>query len=185
MRRPLAHQTNHVQKTSVGLCKLVWHTKKNHHKTNPMMHRTSSVYNGHRQISMKKIAVRRSHFSTQLVSQTHDSLTGHTWQHEYRRKNLVSETHRTKTSPNCEEDGKALSSRNNFRAKAKCLKQFMKITTTESENTDNTPTNAMDKTFCGRDENRDCNFLTKRKSRAGPSCMVCQIWYADEAACII
>ena len=76
------------------------------------------------------------------------------------QKNLVSGTHRTNTSHKIVEYGKA-SSRNNLRTKAKCLKQQMKITTTECENTDNTPKNAMDKTFCGRDENRDCNFLTK------------------------
>ena len=39
----------------------------------------------------KKNVVRRSHFSTQHSSQTHDSLTGHAWQQEYRRKTLCLE----------------------------------------------------------------------------------------------
>ena len=39
----------------------------------------------------KQIVVRRVHFSTQPLLQTHDRSTGHTWQHEDRRKTLCLE----------------------------------------------------------------------------------------------
>ena len=100
------------------------------------------------------------------------------------RKNLVSGTHRKHTSPTFEEDGKA-SLRNNLRATAKCLKQHLKISRAESENTDNTPKNAMNKTFVGETKTETATFSLKRTSRAGPWYLVGQIWQADEAACII
>ena len=85
------------------------------------------------------------------------------------QKNLVSGTHRTNTSSKFEENGRALT-RNNLPAKAKCLKQHMQITRTESENTDNTPKNAMNKTFVGETKTETATFSLKRKSRAG-------LWY--------
>ena len=91
------------------------------------------------------------------------------------QKNLVSETHRTNTSTKIEEDGRALT-RNNLRAKAKCLKQHMKITRTEGENTDNTPKNAMNKTFVEETKTETATFSLKRKSRAGLWYHVGQIW---------
>ena len=91
------------------------------------------------------------------------------------QKNLVSGTHRTNTSPKFEEDGRALT-RNNLRAKPKCLEQHMKITRTESENTDNTPQNAMNKTFVGETKAETATFSLKRKSCAGLWHHVGQIW---------
>ena len=135
--------------------------KKNHHKTKPMMHRTSSVHNGHRQIFIKTLVVRRSHFSTQLLSQTHDSLNGHTWQHEYRGKTLCLETHRTNTSSKFERKRKGVNK---------------KQPSGESENTDNTPKNAMNKTFVGETKTETATFSLKRKSRAGLWYHVGQIW---------